>query len=134
MNWDWIDPAKGLIALITGLVGLIGTGVGAYFAIKSFIKAAKQKSATEIWNMIMAMADAAMKEAEKSTLKGADKKQMVIDMVKASCKSAGVDLDAFLDQLSAYIDSTISFVNGMTDKNSAATTATAAAAVAKSGK
>ena len=100
----------------------------------SFIKAAKQKSATEIWNMIMAMADAAMKEAEKSTLKGADKKQMVIDMVKASCKSAGVDLDAFLDQLSAYIDSTMSFVNGMTDKNSAATTATAAAAVAKSGK
>ena len=36
---DWITTANGLIALITGLIGLIGTGVGAFFAIKNFIKA-----------------------------------------------------------------------------------------------
>lgn len=63
--------------------------------------------------MIMEMADAAMKEAEKSDKAGAAKKEMVINMVKASCKSAGVNMDMFIDQLGGYIDSTISFVNGM---------------------
>jgi hypothetical protein len=63
--------------------------------------------------MIMEMADAAMKEAEKSGKSGADKKQMVIDAVKAGCNAGGVNLDGFIDQLSAYIDDTIKFVNGM---------------------
>lgn len=63
----------------------------------------------------MSMADSAMKEAEASGKTGADKKQMVIDSVKAGCKSAGLDVDAFLDQLSAYIDQSISFVNSVTD-------------------
>lgn len=111
---DWITTANGLIALITGLVGLIGTGVGAFFAIKNLIKALKEKSAKEIWGMIMEMADAAMKEYEHSTLSGKDKKAAVIESVKASCKAAGVNLDVFLDQLNDYIDQTISFVNDMT--------------------
>lgn len=110
---DWITTVNGLIALITGLFGLIGTGIASYFAIKNFIKATKEKSASEIWAMIMAMADAAMKEAEVSGKTGVDKKDMVVNMVKASCKSAGINLDTFIDQLSDYIDQTISFVNGM---------------------
>lgn len=32
---DLINTANGIITLITGLVGLIGTGIGAYFAIKN---------------------------------------------------------------------------------------------------
>jgi hypothetical protein len=44
---------------------------------------------------------------------------MVIDAVKAGCKAAGINLDLFIDQLSDYIDSSISFVNNM-KKNSAA--------------
>lgn len=110
---DFISTANGLIALITGLVGLIGTGVGAFFAIKSLIKSMKEKSAKEIWNLIVSMADAAMKEAEASGKKGNDKKEMVMDAVKAGCKAAGVNIDDFIDQLSAYIDQTISFVNDM---------------------
>ena len=112
---EWLSTAQQVCALITGLVGLIGTGVGAFFAIKNWIAALKQKSSTEIWNTIMSMADSAMKEAEASGKTGADKKQMVIDSVKAGCKSAGLDVDAFLDQLSAYIDQSISFVNSVTD-------------------
>lgn len=111
---DWITTANGLIALITGLVGLIGTGIGAFAAIKSWIKLQKEKSTNEIWSMIMSMADSAMKEAEKSMASGADKKAMVIESVKASCQTAGLNLDMFIDQLSNYIDQTISFVNGMT--------------------
>lgn len=32
---EWITNANGIITLITGLVGLIGTGVGAFFAVKN---------------------------------------------------------------------------------------------------
>lgn len=110
---DWITTVNGLLALITGLVGLIGTGVGTFFAIKNWIKATKEKSSKEIWAMIMEIADAAMKEAEKSTLHGASKKELVINMVKEGCKAAGIDLGPFIDQLGAYIDSCISWYNGM---------------------
>jgi hypothetical protein len=63
--------------------------------------------------MIMEMADAAMKEAERSGRAGADKKEMVIEAVKAGCKAAGVNIDEFIDQLMDYIDQTIKFVNDM---------------------
>ena len=110
---DLINTANGIITLITGLVGLIGTGIGAYFAIKNWIKLVKEKNASEIWTIIMSMADAAMKEAEASQKSGEDKKQMVLDSVNAACKSAGLDVSLFLDQLNTYIDQTISFVNQM---------------------
>lgn len=110
---DWITTANGIITLITGLAGLIGTGIGAFFAIKNFIAVTKEKSAKEIWALIMEIADAAMKEAEKSGKSGADKKEMVIEAVKAGCKAANINLDAFIDQLVAYIDQTIAFVNDM---------------------
>ena len=110
---DWITTVNGLITLITALIGLIGTGVGTFFAIKNWIKATKEKSSKEIWNMIMEMAYAAMKEYEHSSLHGADKKKAVIESVKASCKAAGVDVDLFVDQLSAYIEDAIKWYNGM---------------------
>ena len=110
---NWLTTAQGVLSLITGLIGLIGSGVGAFFAIKNFIKAAKTKSMNEIWSMIMSMADAAMKEAEASRKSGEDKKQMVLDAVKSGCKAANINIDAFIDQLSQYIDQTIDFVNKM---------------------
>ena len=111
-----LNTVQEIIALATGLCGLISAGIGAYFAIKNWIKVTKNKNAQEIWAMIMEMADAAMKEAERSCKTGADKKKMVIASVKASCKAAGLDLDLFIDQLSDYIDQTISFVNDMSKK------------------
>ena len=110
---DWITTANGIITLITGLMGLIGTGIGAYFAVKNWITVLKTKNSNEIWSMIMEMADAAMKEAEASMKDGETKKQMVMDSVKAGCKAAGVEADLFVEQLSDYIDSTIKFVNDM---------------------
>ena len=111
-----LNTVQEIIALVTGLCGLVSAGIGAYFAIKNWIKVTKNKNAQEIWAMIMEIADTAMKEAEKSCKTGADKKTMVIDAVKASCKAAGLDLDLFIDQLSDYIDQTISFVNDMSKK------------------
>ena len=111
---DWITNVNEIVALITGLVGLITAGVGAYYAVKNFIALTKEKSKNEIWSMIMTVADSAMQEAERSGKSGADKKAMVIDIVKASCKAAGLDIDVFLDQLDLYIDDTIFFMNKMT--------------------
>ena len=113
-----LNTVQEIITLVTGFCGLISAGIGAYFAIKNWIKVTKNKNAQEIWAMVMEMADAAMKEAERSCKTGADKKTMVIESVKASCKAAGLDVDLFIDQLSDYIDQTISFVNDMSKKTS----------------
>lgn len=113
---NWIDTANGIVALVTGILGLAGTAIGAYYAIKNWVKVIKNKNKQEIWTLIMEIADAAMTEAESSLKSGEDKKQLVIDSVKAGCKAAGIDLDLFIDQLSDYIDQSISFVNSMTKK------------------
>lgn len=110
---DWLETANGIVTLISALIALIGTGVGVYFAIKNFIKLMKSNTKEQNWKLIMKIADAAMETAEKSGKKGADKKQMVIESVKASCKAAGIDADQFIDQLVDYIDQTIAFVNSM---------------------
>ena len=110
---DWLTTANGIITLLTGLLGLIGTGAGVYFAVRNWIEVLKTKNSQEIWALVMEMADAAMKEAEASMKDGETKKKMVIDSVKAGCQAAGINADLFIDQLSAYIDSTIKFVNDM---------------------
>lgn len=111
---SWITTTNQLIILVTGLVGLITAGVSTFIAIKNFIKANKGKSAAEIWNLIMEIADTAMKDVEKSQLKGLDKKATVINAVKTSCLSMNVDITPFIDSLGAYIDQSIKFVNDLT--------------------
>lgn len=111
-----VDQVIQIIQLIIALISLGGAAVGAFFAIRNWIKVLKTKNSQEIWSAIQTMADAAMKEAEASGKTGADKKQMVIDAVKAACKSQGLELDSFLDQLGSYIDQTITFVNSMKTK------------------
>lgn len=108
---EFLQTANGLIALITALVGLIGTGVSAFFAIKTLIKARKEKTLQENWELIKTMALAAMSKAEESGKKGADKKNIVIESVKEGCKAAGINLDAFIDQLVSFIDQSITFAN-----------------------
>jgi len=110
---DWITNGTAIISLITGLIGLITAGVTAFIAIKKVIKANKGKSLKEIWALIMKIADAAMVEAEKSQLSGKGKKEMVMAAVDAGAKEAGIEITPFLDQLSAYIDQSIKFVNDM---------------------
>lgn len=110
---DWITNTTQLIALITGLVGLISAGITAFISVKKVIKANKGKSLKEIWALIMKLADAAMLEAEQSQLKGLAKKEMAINIVNATAKEAGIDITPFTEQLSAYIDNTVEFVNSM---------------------
>ncbi len=113
---EFIENAEMLIALITGLAGLVGTAISTYFAIKNWITGFKTKSAQEIWSLIMEVADKAMAEAEQTTLEGADKKTMVMEIIQASAEAAKLDIAPFMQQLSTYIDQTITFVNKMSKK------------------
>jgi hypothetical protein len=110
---ETIKLLQEIIPLLTGFVGLISACVATYAAVVNFIKNLKGKKATEIWNLVMTIADAAMKEAEASQLDGEGKKKLVIDSVKAGLAAAGIDATDFLDQLSQYIDDTIAFTKGM---------------------
>ena len=113
---EFIQNVEMISALITGLIGLVCTAVSTYFAIKNWVAILKTKKAQEIWVMIMEVADKAMEEAERSNESGADKKTMVMDIVKASAIAAGIDISDFVDQLSEYIDQTIEFFNKMQNK------------------
>lgn len=112
-----------IINLIIGLCGLVGAGISAYQAVKFWVLGMKDKEATKIWGTVMEMADAAMREAERSGKAGSDKKAMVIDAVQAGAKAAGLEIDGFLDQLDSYIDQTITFVNAMKTTKKATTKA-----------
>ena len=111
---DTIALIKEIFLLITAFAGLVGTGIGTYFAVKGAISSAKNKTIQENWNTLMAIADAAMQKAEHSD--SSNKKDMVIGIVKEGAKAAGINIDDFLDKLSAYIDQSISFFNGMKGK------------------
>ena len=100
-----------LIALITAFLGLVGTGVSLFFAIKTLITSRKDKTAQENWTFIMEIAKTAMSTAEASGKSGKDKKQMVIDIVTESCKTAGIDITPFVEQLMSFIDQSIAFAN-----------------------
>jgi len=106
-----VEQITELVALITGLISLIGAAVTAIVSIKKVIKANKGKSVKEIWQLVMKLADAAMLEAEKTELKGAAKKDKAIAMTNAAALEAGIDISPFTEQLSAYIDNSIKFVN-----------------------
>ena len=112
-----IENLELIVALIAGLIGLVTTGISAYFAIKGWIAAFKGKNSQEIWALLMEVADKAMQEAEQSLLSGEDKKRLAMDTIKASAVAAGLDIEPFLNQLDTYIDQTITFVNKMKQKN-----------------
>ena len=109
----FMGTASEFIALLTGLLGLISTGIGLYFAIKNWCSVIKERTNAERWKLIMEMADAAMKEAEATAASGEDKKTIVINAVNAACLAAGIDSKEFAEQLDQYIDQTIEFVKRM---------------------
>lgn len=113
---EFLENAEMVLALITGLAGLIGTAISTYFAIKTWIANLKTKNAQEVWNLIMDVADKAMEEAEKTALSGADKKAMAMQAITASAAVAGLDIAPFITQLDLYIEQTIAFVNKMSTK------------------
>lgn len=111
--FEFLEAANEVIILLTGLLGLIGAGAGIWAAIKSRAALIKNQTKQEQLKLLLEIADAAMTEAEASTLSGEDKKTQVLASIEAAAKAADIDISAFAGQLSIYIDQTISFVNKM---------------------
>ena len=112
---EFITTANGLIALITALASLIATGISIFVAVKQILKNAKNKTLADNWVTIQNIAKAAMEKAEETGAAGADKKKMVIESVKAGCLEAGIDIAPFVDQLDAFINNSITFVNSLSN-------------------
>ena len=109
----FLDAINEIIILLISLLGLVGTGVGVFFAVKQKIKRLQEQTDLEIWQLIMEMADVAMTEVEHSTKSGLEKKTAVLNSITAAANAAGIDMSLFAKRLDTYIDQTISFVNNM---------------------
>ena len=72
----FLDTANSILVLLTGLVGLIGSGVGAYFAIKNWITVLKTKNSDEIWKMIILDTITNLAKGDKISLAFQDSKIM----------------------------------------------------------
>lgn len=106
-----------VIALLTGLVGLIEAAIMTWQAIKNRIAQEKAKTAAEQWNTIQTFADAVIKETEHSGVTGSQSKlDYAVEKVTNGCKAIGLNIAPFTEQLIAYINDTVKFVNEFNKK------------------
>lgn len=102
-----------IVAILTGLATAIPLVIN---LIKYVQKAVKEKN----WNQVVKLVMNLMKEAEKKFDTGAEKKEYVMSMIKASADTINYDID--IDAISDLIDSLCSMskvVNAPTQSKSA---------------
>lgn len=85
-----------IVAILTGLATAIPLVIN---LIKYVQKAVKEKN----WNQVIQLVMNLMKEAEKKFDTGAEKKEYVMSMIKASADTINYDID--MDAISDLIDS-----------------------------
>lgn len=85
-----------IVAILTGLATAIPLVIN---LIKYVKKAVKEKN----WNQVVKLVMNLMEEAETKFDNGADKKQYVLSMIKASADTINYDID--MDAISDLIDS-----------------------------
>ena len=85
-----------IVAILTGLATAIPLVIN---LIKYVQKAVKEKN----WNQVVQLVMNLMKEAEKKFNTGAEKKEYVMSMIKASADTINYDID--MDAISDLIDS-----------------------------
>ena len=102
-----------IVAILTGLATAIPLVIN---LIKYVQKAAKEKN----WNQVVKLVMNLMEEAETKFDNGADRKQYVLSMIKASADTINYDID--MDAISDLIDSLCNMskvVNASTQSKSA---------------
>ena len=91
MNW-----VEMIISVLTGLAAAIPLAVQ---LVKYIVKARQEKNWSKVVNLVVAL----MQEAEGKLIEGADKKQWVLAMVKASADT--IDFDVDIGQIGDLVDS-----------------------------
>jgi hypothetical protein len=109
----WLETTREVLSMIVALVGVIGSLISSILAIKATIEKNRIKTLADMWSIIMALTDEAMKVAESSGKKGEQKKQMVMYAVITAAKASNINIMPFSEQLGEYIDQTIQFVKEM---------------------
>lgn len=107
MEMEWVKLA---LAIISGLA----TAIPLVIKLVEYVqKATKEKN----WNKMLDLVIDLMEEAETKFAEGADRKEWVLAMVKASADTINYDVD--IDAVSAMIDSLcdMSKVVNATDSN-----------------
>lgn len=102
-----------IVAILTGLATAIPLVIN---LIKYVQKAAKEKN----WNQVVKLVMNLMEEAETKFDNGADRKEWVLSMIKASADTINYDID--MDAISDLIDSLCNMskvVNAQTQSKSA---------------
>ena len=106
-----LDTIQQIITLAVAFVSLIGAAVGVFTTIKTLISKRKGETKQSNFEFLKSVALSAMSKAEESGKSGKEKKEIVLDAIKAAAKEAGIEIEPFLDQLFAFIDNSIAFAN-----------------------
>lgn len=113
----WPGTVEGWCTLIGLIIGLIGAIAALIPTIIKLVKSLKTIVKDKNWAKIKEIAKAAMKSAEESKKSGSEKKELVINAVKAGCSELGIEIDQeLIDNLSKYIDDSIDWFNAMKKK------------------
>lgn len=114
----WPSDVSGWVTLISLIIGLVAAIIALIPTIIKLVSALKELVKNKNWTKILSAIKDAAVTAEKSGKSGAEKKQMVIDSVKAFCASIGVEIDdSLLTKISSAIDDLISEHNELTSAN-----------------
>lgn len=115
---NWPSDVSGWVTLISLIVALVGSIIALIPTIIKLVSTLKKLVKDGNWTKIKAAIQNAAVTAEASGKSGVDKKQMVIDSVKAFCKTIDVEVDdALLEQISTEIDKLITEHNALTEAN-----------------
>ena len=110
----WPTTVEGWVNLVVFIVGFVAAVAALVPTVIKLAKKGAELVKNKNWSKIEKIAMAAMRAAEETGKKGAEKQQMVIDAVVACCKEAEIEIsEEDLKNLAKYIDETIEWFNSM---------------------
>ena len=114
----WPTTVEGWVNLVVFIAGFVAAVAALVPTVIKLVKKGAELVKNKNWSKIEKIAMEAMKAAEETGKKGAEKQQMVIDAVVAGCKEAEIEFsEEDLKNLVKYINETIEWFNGMNESS-----------------
>lgn len=114
----WPTTVEGWVNLVVFIAGFVAAVAALVPTVIKLVKKGAELAKNKNWSKIEKIAMEAMKAAEETGKKGAEKQQMVIDAVVAGCKEAEIEIsEEDLKNLVKYINETIEWFNGMNESS-----------------
>ena len=114
----WPTTVEGWVNLVVFIAGFVAAVAALVPTVIKLVKKGAELVKNKNWSKIEKIAMEAMKAAEETGKKGAEKQQMVIDAVVAGCTEAEIEIsEEDLKNLVKYINETIEWFNGMNESS-----------------